>query len=133
SEVSMMTSLALVLAIALGQTAAPAQPTAGHISGQITIAGTNAPLGGARVMLMPDARLMRPMQPMQPMMGPPPQAMTDENGRFAFQGMKPGSYRVDVQKTGYASMDEPSRGRAVQLADDQSIDNLALQLQKGTM
>ena len=39
--------------------------------------------------------------------GPPPEALTDENGRFAFNGLAEGDYRVDVQKTGYAPSVQP--------------------------
>src|SRR5256885_890062 len=121
-----MTSIAgLVVAISLMQNPAPATASAGAISGRVTVEGTDTPLADARVMLMPAGRPM--------MQGPftPPQAVTDQDGRFVFRGLKPGEYRISVQRTGYASLEEPGRGRIVTLAAGQSIDNLQLQLQKG--
>jgi hypothetical protein len=117
----------LVLVIALAQNPAAAGATAGRIAGRVTVEGTDAPLADARVVLIPAAR------PMQPMIGPPPQTTTDQDGRFAFSGLKPGEYRLDVQRTGYASLEEPGRGRTIQLAEGQSIDSLVVQLQKGAV
>ena len=128
----MLMGLGLVIAVALGQTAAPTQAATGRLAGRVTVEGTNAPLAGARVTLWPDVR-PQPMQAMQPMFGPPPQALTDEDGRFAFRGLKPGSYRIDAQRTGYASMEEPGHAQTVQLTEGQSIDNFTLQLQKGAV
>jgi hypothetical protein len=124
------TIVGLVLGLTFAQPAAAPQRTGGRISGRVTVEGTNAPLRDARVILLPAAR---PMQPMQPMFGPPPQTTTDQDGRFAFSGLEPGDYRIEVQRTGYASMDDPGRGRTIQLADGQSLDNLVVQLQKGAV
>jgi carboxypeptidase family protein len=67
-------------------------------------------------------------------MGPPPQAITDQDGRFAFARLGPGEYRIDVQRSGYAPLDsEGGRGRTIQVAEGQAIDNLQLQLQKGAV
>jgi hypothetical protein len=37
-------------------------------------------------------------------MGPPPQAVTDQDGRFTFSGLTPGDYRLDARKTGYVDL-----------------------------
>jgi len=66
-------------------------------------------------------------------MGPPPQAITDQDGRFAFPHLRPGEYRIDVQRTGYAPLEgDGGRGRTIQVADGQSAE-VQLQLQKGAV
>ncbi|HJZ74405.1 MAG TPA: carboxypeptidase-like regulatory domain-containing protein [Vicinamibacterales bacterium] len=123
--------LQLIVAVTLVQNPAPAPApsAAGRLAGQVTVEGTNAPLADARVMLFPGAR----PTPMTMPYGPPPQTTTDQNGRFAFSGLKPGEYRIDVQRTGYAPLEDTGRGRTIQLAEGQSIDNFAIQLQKGAV
>jgi carboxypeptidase family protein len=122
----MTPAIALVFAISFGQTPTATAP-AGRLSGHVTVEGTNAPLADARVMLIPAGR------PLTMPFGPPPQATTDQDGRFVFAGLKPGEYRLDVQRTGYAPSDEAGRGRTIQLGEGQAIDNLAIQLQKGAV
>ena len=130
--------LGLVVAVTLAQTPQPAQipppqpgaPTA-RLAGRVTVEGTNAPLADARVVLVFALRRM-PQRPMFPI-GPPPQATTDQDGRFAFPHLRPGEYRVEVQKTGYAPLDEAGQGRTIELADGQSIDNLQVPMQKGAV
>jgi carboxypeptidase family protein len=119
--------LALIVAISLGQTVPAAQPAGARLAGRVTVEGTNAPLADARIVLVPAGRVM--IQPF----GPPPQTTTDQDGRFAFAGLRPGEYRINVERTGYAPLDEPGRGRTVQLAEGQSIEDLQLQLQKGAV
>ena len=124
----MHTMLLLIVALTLAQNPTPAPTPGSHIAGRVTVDGTNAPLADARVMLFPAGR-----PPTMPF-GPPPQTTTDQDGRFVFSGLKPGEYRIDVQRTGYAPLEAaPARGRTIQLADGQSIDNLILQLQKGAV
>ena len=88
-----MTNLVLgwVLAAASLQ---PAPASTGAIQGRVLTDGSNAPIAGARVLLMPAGRPTGPM-------GPPPQATTGEDGAFAFARVTPGDYRIDIQKTGY--------------------------------
>lgn len=116
----------LWLALSMSQ-AAPTTPaaTTGRIAGQVTVEGANTPVAGARIMLMPGAR---PTQPM----GIPPQTLSDQHGRFVFDRLAPGSYRVDVQKTGFAPLVEPRRAQTVQVSAGQTTE-LALHLQKGAV
>ena len=132
--------LGLVVAVTLAQTPqvqqtpAPqaAAPTA-RLAGRVTGEGTNAPLADARIVLMPMfGRGVPPPRPMTPM-GQPPQAITDHDGRFAFPRLRPGEYRINVQRTGYAPLDEAGQGHTIELADGQAIENLQLQMQKGAV
>src|SRR5262249_31517478 len=90
-----MVSIMLALALVTGQNAS----TSGRLSGRVVAEGTNAPIAGAHVTVFP----ARPRGPF----GPPPETLTDENGRFAFNGLAEGEYRVDVRKTGFAPSVQP--------------------------
>ena len=61
--------------------------------------GANTPVSGARVSLFPAGRPSGPI-------GPPPQAISDQDGRFVFDRVSPGTYRLDAQKSGFAPHDE---------------------------
>jgi protocatechuate 3,4-dioxygenase beta subunit len=119
----------LLLALSMDQTAAPA--IAGRMSGRVTAEGTNAPIVGARVMVFP---MMRPAMPPAGPMAIPPQATTDQDGRFVFNALAPGEYRVDVQKTGFAStLDPTTRPRTYTVAAGQALDSISIILQKGAV
>jgi protocatechuate 3,4-dioxygenase beta subunit len=119
----------LLLALSMDQAAAPA--ATGRISGRVTAEGTNAPIAGARVMVFP---MMRRGAPPTGPMAIPPQGLTDQDGRFVFNGLAPGEYRVDVQKTGFASsMDPTTRPRTYTVAAGQALDNIGIVLQKGAV
>jgi protocatechuate 3,4-dioxygenase beta subunit len=112
----------LLVALTLTQ-AAPAAEQTGRASGRVTLEGANTPVSGARVLLIPTTRPTASM-------GPPPQAMTDQDGRFRFDRVAPGTYRLDVQKTGLVPLDS-RRAPEVTFAAGQSIDNINQQMQKG--
>jgi len=118
----MLVITCLMGAPAFGQAVPAAEPT-GRIAGRVIVEGTNTAIAGARIILLPVARPMGPM-------GPPPQAVTDQDGRYVFERLGPGDYRVDLQKTGYAPPDRMG-GRMIQVAAGQSIAGLDFQLQKG--
>ncbi len=119
----------LLLALSMDQTAAPA--AAGRMSGRVTAEGTNAPIAGARVMVFP---MMRQAMPPAGPMAIPPQATTDQDGRFVFNALAPGEYRVDVQKTGFAStLDPTTRPRTYTVAAGQALDSISIVLQKGAV
>jgi protocatechuate 3,4-dioxygenase beta subunit len=64
-------------------------------------------------------------------MAMPPQGMTDQDGRFVFNGVAPGEYRIDVQRTGFASSADPTaRPTTYTVAAGQTLD-VSIVLQKG--
>ena len=65
--------------------------------------------------------------------GPPPQAVTSQDGAYVFERLRPGAYTVAVEKTGYAAPIGPSNARRVQVAAGQSIDGVDLQLERGAV
>src|SRR5437867_7904711 len=74
SEERTMMIAALLAALSFSQ--APAQAAAGRLAGRITVDGANTPIAGARVVLLPTGRATIGM--------PPPQVLTDQDGRFVF-------------------------------------------------
>jgi protocatechuate 3,4-dioxygenase beta subunit len=109
------------LALFINQAAAPAT---GGITGRIVADGTNTPIAGARVLVFPAGRWTGPM-------GPPPQAITDQDGRFALSNLAPGEYSLDVQKTGFVPLSDPmARPRTFTVAAGQLL-SLDLRLQRG--
>jgi hypothetical protein len=124
----------VVLSVMLAWTMAQAAPAAtGRLSGRVTAEGTNAPVVGARVMIFPMIR------PTTMRTGPipiamPPQGTTDQDGRFVFNNLAPGEYRIDVQKTGFASLVDPmTRPTTYTLAAGQALDNINIVLQRGAV
>src|SRR4051812_43197216 len=93
---TMLDISSLLVALTLTQAAPAAEQTA-RIAGRITAEGANTPIAGARIMLMPAARPTGPMG----RMGMPPQALTDQDGRYLFDRVAAGSYRVNADKSGF--------------------------------
>lgn len=116
-------ALAGVLAVQTSQTA-----TTARVAGRVVAAGTNAPIADARVVLMPTFRSAPPP------MAPTPQSITDQDGRFVFEGLAPGTFHIDVQKPGFAPFSSPVDGTppaTLNLTAGQAVDNLTLTLRKG--
>ena len=119
----MMSTVGLLVALSLSQAAGPA--AAGRISGRVTAEGANTPIAGARIMLFPAGRPTGPF-------GMPPQALTDQNGRFVFEQVAAGDYRLDVQKAGFAPVSNPTQSpRTITVAAGQSLNNVDFRLQRG--
>jgi len=121
---------ALVVAVLFAQ--APQAPTTGALSGRVTVEGTNAPLAGVRIMLFPAGRLDRPPRAAGQMIGPPPQTVTDQDGRFRFDRLWPATYRIDVQKTGFAPLTLTNREGTIDVVAGRATE-LALRMQKGAV
>ena len=120
----MLELCSLLLALSFGQ-APPTADTGGRIAGRVTVEGTNTPLAGVQVLLLPGA-------PRMGMMGPPPRATTDQAGRYAFDRVAPGSYHIRFEKTGYASTAQSQTG-TIQIAAGQSVNGVDVRLQKGAV
>jgi hypothetical protein len=89
--------IALSLATALVQ--APAAPPGATLSGLVVDDGSQKPIAGAQVMLMPSGRMVMPFRDRTRT------ATTDADGRYRFEGLESGEYRVTVQKAGFARLD----------------------------
>lgn len=64
------------------------------VEGRVVRAGSGEPLRRAQVTLTPIARNAVPMR-----------ALTDADGRFSFQGVDPGRYRMVAERNGYLRME----------------------------
>src|SRR5947207_4492562 len=94
--------LSIVLSGASGQTLQPGIQGA-RVFGRVVEEGTNLPLAGATVTVIPQGRPAgTSFQPV-----PPPQATTDNDGRYAFDSLAPGRYRIGAYKEGFASQPSP--------------------------
>ena len=114
--------VSLLLAFFMSQ-ATPA--ATGRMAGRVTADGTHAPIAGARIMVILAGRPSGPT-------GMPPQATTDQDGRFVFDSLTPGDYFVEVQKTGFAPPSIPTvRPRRRTVVAGQLLDGVNFQLQKG--
>lgn len=109
---------ALILA-AGGPSPATAQvksPNA-RASGLVLEDGTNVPIAGARVVFAFRGRSRLP-------------AMTDMDGRYFFEDLEPGPYRLTVEKSGYVPLD-PATIPTIWVVAGQSFDVATVSLQKG--
>jgi hypothetical protein len=97
--------------------------TSGQIAGRVTVEGANTPVSGARIVLFPTIRPNGPI-------GPPTQTLTDQDGRFVFDKVAPGSYGLNVQKTGFAPLADPGRAPTVLVNGGQTTE-IALRVQIG--
>jgi hypothetical protein len=86
-------------------------------SGLVLEDGTNAPIAGARVVLAFRGRSRLP-------------TVTGQDGRYAFEDLEPGPYRLTVQKTGYIPLD-PATVPTYWVVAGQSLDVATVSLQKG--
>jgi hypothetical protein len=100
-------------------------PAGVSVAGRIVDAESHSPIPGARVMLMPTARMFPPGA------AGPLQAVTDANGQFVFEAVAPGRYRIDAQKTGFAPLAGAAAPRTLDVAAGQVITSLDLTLTKG--
>ena len=122
-----MLTLALLLSFGFVTEAtyrAPFQTSTGaaQLSGRVVEEGTGAPVSSAVVILLPQPRNAG---------GPLPQAITDQDGRYTFEGMAPGRYRVDVVKAGILPPAEPAKVPNATLAAGQVIDDWNVSVRKG--
>jgi hypothetical protein len=117
-----MLLVALVLGIGLGvaaqsPTAAQIKGPNAQVSGRVLEAGTDVPVPGASVVFAFRGRSRL-------------QAVTDQDGRYSFEELEPGPYRLSVQKTGYVPLD-PATVPTYWVLAGQSLDVATVSLQKG--
>ena len=128
----MQAAVVLLCGLMLSQAAATSTPAAtGRIAGRIVADGANTPIAGARIVLLPTT-MPRPTAAGGGlgMMWRPLQTQTDEDGRFVLDKVEPGSYRLDVQKNGFAPAGEAGRGQTTEVVAGKTT-TVALALQKG--
>lgn len=117
--------LALGLAGALVQPAAA--PQGGAIAGRILDAETRAPIAGAEVTLLPiPPRRSAPFLPDQLRT-----VLTDHSGRYEFDNLDPGRYRISVQKAGFARAG--SETPEINLGTGERREAVNVMLQKGAV
>lgn len=93
-----------------------------EVAGSVVRAGDGTPLRGAIVVLVASGRRREPMN-----------ARTDQSGRFAFTNVPPGSYRLVVERSGYARQEFGQRalgrrGVALNLSSGQRMTDLLFRL-----
>src|SRR4026208_138025 len=108
-----MRSLLLALAFFLFQ--GPQTEAPGSLEGVVVQLGTSTPVAGARVALFTTATL------------------TDENGRFVFQNVQPGRYRLSVSHNDYIPAQFGQRvtgatGRELTVVSGQTIKDIVVAL-----
>ncbi len=121
----LIVGLVLSLIFVAGPTraaAAQASAQSATLSGRVIDEGTGAPISSARVILFAQT----PNAPTRPI-----QAVTDQDGRYTFEGVAPGQYRVDVQRSGLVPRANPGRAPAVTLAAGQVVDDWNVPVQRG--
>jgi len=116
----------LVIPIAQQSTAGPPLSEGARLSGVIVDAESGAPLRGARVVLFIDAP-----SPPPPAMRRPHVLMTDRSGRFTFEGLTAGTFRIDAMKAGYVRPTDPNERPTFSLTADQHVDDVTVPLRKG--
>lgn len=96
------------------------------IAGHVVDGGTQVPIAGARVMLVPVFN----GRPTTPPSGPPPSTITGDDGAYLFSGVAAGRYRVQVQKIGFVS---PTDTPLLTVDAGQALAGPELRLNKGAV
>jgi len=84
-----------------------------RVSGQVIVDGTNTPVADARVFVVLDDERAAPD-------GFPPEVLSDRDGRYQFEMLTPGRYRIAAQKDGFRPPMDPSTMQIFEVAAGQS-------------
>jgi hypothetical protein len=113
------------VALAFSLTQQSALPEQASVSGTVLEAGSNTPVAGAQVTLISFAYRPQLGRSLEPLV-----VTTDQNGRYRFDAVDPGRYRVSVQKTGFAATLGPGVPEATLKPGEQKTD-LNIIIQRG--
>jgi hypothetical protein len=117
----------VLLSLMLAQRLSPIAMDTGSISGEVVDAVLLTPVGGARVTLVKIVEVAGGAT-----LGDDGKRMvTDANGRFAFQQLSSGRYRVDVEKSGFAPSFDPFESKTLELGSGESITLARVTLERG--
>lgn len=118
-----MAVLGLIAALAQSSTAADMAV----VSGRVVEQDSQTPIPGAQVMLA--IQLDGP--PAAPFNMRPNVATTDADGRFTFEGVTPGRYRVSAMKAGFASTAPPRANPPLELTAGARRDDVVVAMARG--
>jgi hypothetical protein len=119
----LIASLALIGTLAASQ-APQAVPQMGGVSGQVIEDGTDAPVAGARVLVLLDDEGATSSVT-------PPAIVTDPEGRFHFDVLPAGRYRIVAQKAGHAPPMDPSTMQMFEVSAGETLEGLTVSLRRG--
>src|SRR5215467_15715137 len=119
-----MTVGGLVLAAVLTLAQSTGAASSGRVAGQVVEQGRNLPVAGARITLMSAGR---------PTTVPPPlfETTTDAEGRFVFDVVPPGEYRIQAIRAGYAMPSFDTPPSTVTVAAGQTQSDVMITLLRG--
>ena len=98
-----------------------------RLAGRVTDAATQAPIAGARVTVMQIAETEH-----RTYGGTPLASLTDEQGRFAFDGLAEGAFQMEATKNGFASSREPMVSQTIHLYSGKTM-TFDIALKKGAV
>jgi protocatechuate 3,4-dioxygenase beta subunit len=96
----------------------------GRVSGQVVEAGTNTPVPDALVVVLLDGEYSTSP-------GAPPESVSDRNGRYRFDTLPAGRYRIAAQKEGFEPPMDPSKMEVFEVAAGQALEGLTVSLRRG--
>jgi Carboxypeptidase regulatory-like domain len=117
----------VLLSLMPAQRLPPIAMDTGNISGEVVDAASLTPVGGARVMLVKIVEVAGGAT----LGDGGKRTVTDATGRFAFQQLSSGSYRVDVEKSGFAPSFDPFESKTLELGSGESITAVRVALERG--
>jgi Carboxypeptidase regulatory-like domain len=99
----------------------------GRLAGRVVDAASQKPIAGARVTAMQIAETQ-----LGTYGGPPIETLTDDEGRFAFEGLPTAVFQLEAKKNGFASWPEPMAGRTFHVTNGQTM-SVDIALKKGAV